>query len=67
MLTEEKLDDIGAKHEHTSRKSLKCLAQKTGVSKTSARKAMHLLKLKHYKTAVIQALQLRDPASRVHF
>jgi hypothetical protein len=31
MLTEEKLDDIGATLEHTPRKSLKPLAQKTEV------------------------------------
>jgi hypothetical protein len=36
VLTEEKLDDIGAGTEHTPRKSLKCLAQETGVSKSSA-------------------------------
>jgi hypothetical protein len=37
MLTEEKLDDIGARLEHTHRTSLKRLAQETGVSKSSAR------------------------------
>jgi transposase len=37
LLTEEKLDDIGARLEHTPRKSLKRLAQETGVSKSSAR------------------------------
>jgi hypothetical protein len=31
MLTEEKLDDTGARLEHTPRKSLKLLAQETGV------------------------------------
>jgi hypothetical protein len=29
VLTEEKLDDIGAKLEHTPRKSMKCIAQET--------------------------------------
>jgi hypothetical protein len=43
-LTEEKLDDIGAIIEHTPRKSLKLLAQATGVSKSSARMAAQLLK-----------------------
>jgi transposase len=42
MLTEEKLDAIGARLEHTSRKSLKCLAQETGVSKFSARMASYV-------------------------
>jgi hypothetical protein len=62
----EKLDDIGARLEHTPRKSLKHLA-KTGVSKSSARKATQLLQLRPYQTTAIQALQQRDPASRVHF
>jgi hypothetical protein len=39
VLTEETLDDIGARFEHTPRKSLKGLAQKTGVPKSSARRA----------------------------
>jgi hypothetical protein len=39
VLTEEKLDDIGARLEHTLRKSLNCLAQETGMSKSSARTA----------------------------
>jgi transposase len=33
VLTEEKLDDIGARLEHTPRKSLKRLAQENGVCK----------------------------------
>jgi transposase len=37
MLNEEKLDDIGARLERTPRKSLKRLAQETGVSKSCAR------------------------------
>jgi hypothetical protein len=36
MPTEQKLDDIGARIEHIPRKSLKHLAQETGVSKSSA-------------------------------
>jgi hypothetical protein len=40
----EKLDDIGDRLEHTPRKSLKHLAQETGVSKSSARTATQLLK-----------------------
>jgi hypothetical protein len=66
MLTEEKLHDIGTRLEHTPRKSLG-LAQLTGVSKFSARRATYLLKLRSYETIVIHALQPRDPASRVNF
>jgi hypothetical protein len=53
VLTEEKLDDRGARSEHTPRISLQRLAQETGVSKGSARRATQLLKLRPYKTAVI--------------
>jgi transposase len=63
----EKLDDIGARLEHTPRKSLKRLAQETGVSKFRARRVTQLLKLRPYKTAVTHALQPRDAAGRVHF
>jgi hypothetical protein len=44
VLTEEKLDDRGARLEHTTRKSLKRLTQETGVSKSSARMGTQLLK-----------------------
>jgi transposase len=40
----EKLDDIGVRLEQTRRKSLKRLAQETGVSKSSARTETQLLK-----------------------
>jgi hypothetical protein len=63
----EKLGDIGDRLEHTPRKSLKHLAQETGVSKSSARMATHLLNLRPYKTTVIHALQPHNPASRFHF
>jgi hypothetical protein len=49
MVPEEKLDDIGARIEHTPKKSLKRLAQEAGVSKFSARKATQLLNLRLYK------------------
>jgi hypothetical protein len=67
VLTEEKLDDTGTRLEHTPRKSLKCLAQVTGESKSSARMATQLVKLTPYKTIVIHALQPHNPDSRVHF
>jgi hypothetical protein len=56
----EKLDDIGARLEHTPRKPLRSLAQET-------RRATQLLKPRPYKPTVIHTLQLRDLASRVHF
>jgi transposase len=46
MLTEENLDNIGVKLEHTPSKSLKHLAQEPGVSKSSAGIVKHLLKIK---------------------
>jgi hypothetical protein len=55
VLTEDKADDMGAKIEHTPRKSLKRLGQETGVSKPSARTATQLLKLRPYITTVIHA------------
>jgi hypothetical protein len=55
VLTEEELGDIGARLEHTPRKTLKRLAQETGVSKSSARRATQLLKLRPYKTTVVHA------------
>jgi hypothetical protein len=47
--------------------TLKCLAQETGVSESSARWATQLLKLMPYKTTVFYTFQLRDSASRVYF
>jgi hypothetical protein len=67
VLTGEKLDDIRARLEHTLRKSMKCLARETGVSKSNARMATQLLNLRSYKTTVIHPLQLHDPASRIPF
>jgi hypothetical protein len=45
VLAEEKLTEIRARLQHTPRKSLKRLAQETGVSVSSARTATQLLKL----------------------
>jgi hypothetical protein len=66
LLTKEKLDDIGARLKHTSRELLKRLAEEPRVSKSSARTATQLLKLRPYKRTVIHALQPRDSASSVH-
>jgi hypothetical protein len=49
VLTEGKLDDIGARLEYTPRKLLKRLPQETDVSKPSARRATQLLKLRPYR------------------
>jgi hypothetical protein len=67
VLTEEKLDGMGARLEHALRKLLKHLAQETGVSNSSARRATQLPKLRPYKITAIHALQPRDPPRRVHF
>lgn len=67
VLTEEKLDEVGERLEHTPKKSLRRLAQETGISKTSAWKATKLLKLKPYKVIVVQELQPRDYEIRVNF
>jgi hypothetical protein len=55
VLTEEKSNDTGARFEYTPRKSLKLLAQETGVSKCSSGTATQLLKLRPHKTTVIHA------------
>jgi hypothetical protein len=55
VLSREKLDDTGARLERTPRKSLKRLAQETGVSKSSARRETKLLNLRPYKTTIIHA------------
>jgi hypothetical protein len=67
VLTVEKLDDLGARLEHTPRKSLKSLAQETGVSKYSWRTATQLLKFRPFKTTAIHTLQPHDSASRICF
>jgi hypothetical protein len=40
------MDEIGAGPSHSFSKALRCLAQETGISKTSALSATKLLKLK---------------------
>jgi hypothetical protein len=67
VLNEEKLNDTGTLLAQTPRKSLKCLAQEPGVSESSAWRATQLLKLRHYKTTVIHALQLHNPVGKVNF
>jgi hypothetical protein len=55
VLTEENLEDIGARLEHMPRKSLKHLSQETAMSKSSAGRATQLQKLRPYKTTIIHA------------
>jgi hypothetical protein len=57
----------GVRLEHTPRKSIKHLAQETGVSKSNARTETQLLKLRPYKPTEIHTLQPHDSASRVRF
>ena len=45
VLTEETLDEIGERLEHTLQKSLKRSSQETGVSMSSVQRATKLLKL----------------------
>ncbi|KAJ4436212.1 hypothetical protein ANN_18842 [Periplaneta americana] len=63
VLTEEKLDEVGARLEDSPRKSLRRrrLAQEVNISKTSAFVATKLLKLKPYRVTVVHALQPQDP------
>jgi hypothetical protein len=53
LLTEAKLDEVEGRLEQAPRKSLIRLAQVTGISKSSAVKAMRLLKLQSYKVTVV--------------
>ncbi|PSN49543.1 hypothetical protein C0J52_04992 [Blattella germanica] len=62
VLTEEKLDEIAFRLEISPRKSLRRLAQEVGVSKTSVQHATKLLKLKPYKTRVVDQLLPTDDA-----
>jgi phosphoribosylaminoimidazole carboxylase (NCAIR synthetase) len=62
----EKLDGIGARLEHTPRKSLKHLAQEIGVSKPSATMAIQLRKLST-KVGAWCAVSARRIVVRVFF
>ncbi|KAJ4451314.1 hypothetical protein ANN_02775 [Periplaneta americana] len=61
VLTEEKLDEVGARLEHSPRKSLRRLTQEFNISKTSAFVATKLLELQPYRLTVVHALQPKDP------
>jgi hypothetical protein len=62
VLTEAKLDDIGAELQCKPRKPLNRLAQVTGVSKSSTKTATQLLKIRSYKARVIHG-RLADAQS----
>jgi hypothetical protein len=59
VLTEEILNDIGVRLEHTPRKSLKRLAQETEVSKSSARTETQLLKPSSESRCQVCAVSVR--------
>jgi hypothetical protein len=61
VLTEEKLDDIAARLEHSPHKTFKRLAEETGVSKSTVRIAAQLLKPRSCETTVVHSLQEHNP------
>ncbi|KAJ4447010.1 hypothetical protein ANN_08998 [Periplaneta americana] len=62
VLTEEKLDEIGERLEQTPQKSLKRLAQETGISQSSARNATQLLlKLKPMTVSMTKSEDAKKP------
>ncbi|PNF37420.1 hypothetical protein B7P43_G16027 [Cryptotermes secundus] len=67
VLTEEKVKDIQARLQISPRKSLRRLAQETGVSLGSARTATKLIKFRPYKVTVVHELKEPDHAARIRF
>jgi hypothetical protein len=67
VLTEETLDEIGARLEHSPRKSLARLAQQAQVSKTTAWRATKNLHLQPYKVTQVQGIEEYDYGRRTHF
>jgi hypothetical protein len=63
VFTEETLDEIRARLEVTPQKSLRRLAQETGISKSSAATATKLHKRGPYKATVFHALQSLVPVN----
>jgi len=61
LFTEQRLDWIEAGLDHCPRKSVRRLAQKTGISKLPARTNTEFLKLKQFKTTAVHELQPCDP------
>jgi hypothetical protein len=67
VLTKETPDEIGARLEHSPRKSLARLAQQAQVSKTTALGATKNLHLRPYKIAQVQVIEEGDYRRRTHF
>jgi hypothetical protein len=67
VLTEETLDETGARLEHSPRKSLAQLAQQAQVSKTTAWRATKNLHLRPYKITQVQVIEECDCGRRTHF
>jgi hypothetical protein len=67
ILTEEKLDKIGAHLEGSPKKSLRQLALQCKVSKSAAHIATELLKLKPYRTTVVHQLLLPEAEARINY
>ena len=65
VLTEETLDEIGERLEHTPQKSLKRLSEETGVFVSSVQRATNLLNLKPYKIPAVHKLHQPDPNMRL--
>jgi DNA-binding MurR/RpiR family transcriptional regulator len=67
VLTEEMLDEIGARLEHLPCTSLARLAQQAQVSKTTAWRATKNLHLQSYKITQVQVIEECDYGRRTHF
>jgi hypothetical protein len=67
VLTEETLDEIGARLEHSPRKSLARLAQQAQVSKITTWRATKNLHLLPYKITQVRAIEECDYGRRTHF
>jgi hypothetical protein len=67
VLTEETLDEIGARLEHSPRKSLTQLPQQGHVSKTTAWRATENLYLRQYKITQVQVIEECNYGRRTHF
>jgi hypothetical protein len=67
ILTEEKLGQIVASLESSPKKSLRRLALQCGVSKSAAHLATKLLKLKSYRTTVVNQLLPPDVEERINY
>jgi hypothetical protein len=66
FITEDRVDKTEAPSEHSPWRSLRCLAQESGISKSSTAKVMKLFKLWPHKTTVNCALQPHDLTSKVN-